>query len=571
MVLSLALAVLVGCDVPVAGPLGVPGNPGAPPQRGGWLQVASYTHVRTLDPAIAFDEVANSIEHFLFAKLLDFSPDGQGFVPDLAENWEVSDDQLRVVFHLRRGVRFHDGVEVLASDVKRSLERALHPDTPCPVSSFYERITGYRDFVQRRASSLSGVKVEGDYTLVIELSEPDSTLLSVLALPTAAPVCRSAGAVYDREFTSHPCGAGPFRFHSWEPGRYIRMERFEGYYQPGRPYLDGIEYAFNVPTFTQRFKFEDGLLDHIRELGEADLARYLASPAWHGLGAWEPARAIHSLFMNTEIPPFDSRPFRKAIAAAIQREQLAMVRPGSVRPASRILPPAIPGHDPSPGQRYDLALALDLMREAGFPYDPVTGRGGYPRELTYVAISDSFDVEAAQILQQHLARIGVRFRIRAQGWPAHLAETSRRRTVAFGSDGWAADFPDPSDFFEPLFSSKAISEEESQNRAFYRNPRLDALLEEARREPSQERRLALYHQAEDMVLDDAPWAVLYSKRWFELWHPYLRGYRIHPARSGDLAFTWIDLQARTAVQGARWAPPLSRGQLALWIRPGGKH
>jgi ABC-type transport system substrate-binding protein len=568
--LSLALAALAGCDTPVAGPLGSAGDPAAPPRRGGWLRVASYTNVRTLDPAVAFDEVANAIEHFLFAKLLDFSPTGQGFVPDLAERWEVSDDQLRVVFHLRRGARFHDGQEVLASDVKRSIERALHPDTPCPVSSFYERITGYHAFTRRRASALDGVKVEGDYTLAIELSEPDSTLLSVLALPTVAPVCRSAGARYTPDFSSNPCGAGPFRFRSWEPGRHVRVERFEGYYQPGRPYLDGIDYALGVPTFTQRFKFEDGQLDYLRELGEADLARYLASPAWRGLGAWEPSRAVQSLFMNTEIPPFDSRPFRRAISAAIDREQIAMVRPGSVRPATRILPSAIPGHDPSPGQRFDLARALDLMREAGFPYDPATGRGGYPRELTYVAISDSFDVEAAQILQQHLARIGVRFRIRAQGWPAYLAETSRRRAVAFGSDGWAADFPDPSDFFEPLFSSKAISEEESQNRAFYSNPRLDDLLDQARREPSPERRLALYHQAEDVVLDDAPWAVLYSKRWFELWHPYLRGYRIHPARSEDLAFVWIDPDARASVRAGRWAPPLSRGQIACWVRPGGR-
>lgn len=565
-----SLALLAGCDAPVAGPIGRSGDPQATPRRGGWLHVASYTNVRTLDPAVAFDEVANAIEHFLFAKLLDFSPTGQGFVPDLAERWEVSEDGLRLTFHLRSGARFHDGTEVLASDFKRSIERALHPDTPCPISSFYERIAGYRAYTQRKSSSLSGVKVEGEHRLVIELSEPDSTMLSVLALPTAAAVCRSAGSVYDRDFTSHPCGAGPFRFQSWEPGRHVRVERFEGYYEPGRPYLDGIEYALSVPTFTQRFKFEGGQLDYLREFGEADLMRYTASPDWKGHGAWEPSRVVHSLFMNTEMSPFDNRSFRRAISAAINREQIAAVRPGSVRPASRIIPAAIPGHDPSPGQRFDLARALELMRDAGYPYDPATGRGGYPAEIPYVAISDSFDVEAAQILQQQLARIGVRLRIRGQGWPAYLAETSRRRTVAFGSDGWAADFPDPSDFFEPLFATKAISEEESQNRAFYSNSSLDKLLEEARKEPSVERRLALYHQAEELVLDDAPWAVLYSKRWFELWHPYVRGYRIHPARSEALAFAWIDPDSRAAARSSRWAPPLSRGQLALWVRRPGE-
>lgn len=561
---SLALLV-AGCDAPVAGPLGKVGDPHAVPRHGGWLHVASYTNVRTLDPAVAFDEIANTIEHFLFAKLIDFSSTGQGFVPDLAERWEVSEDGLRLTFYLRRGALFHDGTEVLASDFKRSIERALHPDTPCPISSFYERIAGYNDFVQRKSPGIRGVKVDGDYRLVIELSEPDFTMLSVLALPTVAPVCRSAGSMYDRNFASNPCGAGPFRLQSWEPGRHVRVTRFEGYYRPGLPYLDGIEYALGVPTFTQRFKFEGGQLDYMREFGDADLTRYLASPLWKGHGAWEPSRAIHSLFMNTEMPPFDNRSFRRAVSAAINRDQIAAIRLGTVHPATRIIPNAIPGYDPSVGQRFDLNHALDLMREAGFPFDPSTGRGGYHIEIPYYAISDSFDVEAAQILQQQLAKIGVRIQIRARGWPAYLAETSRRRTVSFGSDGWAADFPDPSDFFEPLFSSKAISEEESQNRAFYSNPHLDKLLEEARKEPSQERRITLYHQAETIVLEDAPWAVLYSKRWFELWHPYLRGYRIHPARSEDLAFTWIDPDARSVSRASRGVPPFSRERLAYWL------
>jgi ABC-type transport system substrate-binding protein len=560
-----ALVLLGGCDAALPGPIGSAGDPAAPPRRGGWLRLASYTNVRTLDPAVAFDEIANAIEHFLFAKLLDFSPDGEGFVPDLAERWHVSDDGLRITFHLRRGARFHDGDEVQSRDIKRSLERALHPDTPCPISSFYERIAGYQAYVQRKASDIAGLKVEGDYTFVVELSEPDATMLSVLALPTAAPVCRSAGARYDRDFSARPCGAGPFRFQSWEPGRHVRVERFDAYHEPGRPYLDGIEYALGVPTFTQRFKFEGGQLDYMREFGEADLTRYLASPAWRGLGSWDLGRAVHALFLNNEIPPFDQRQVRQAVAAAIQRDQIAAVRPGSVRPASRILPPAIPGHNPAPGQRYDLDRALALMREAGYPYDPATGKGGYPHEIPYVAVSDSFDVEAAQILQQHLARIGLRIRIRAQGWPAYLAETSRRRTVAIGSDGWAADFPDPSNFFEPLFASRAISEEESQNRAFYKNPTLDALLESARKETDSTRRLDLYRKAEDMVLDDAPWAVLYTKRWFELWHPYLRGYRPNPSRSEALSFAWIDPDARAAARAQRWAPPLSRGRIARWV------
>jgi ABC-type transport system substrate-binding protein len=567
LVATASMALLAGgCDDPVRGPLG-PESDGleGPPRRGGWLHMASFTDVRTLDAAVAFDEVSNVIEHLIYAKLIDFSPAGQGFVPDLAERWEQSEDGLRTVFYLRRGALFHDGGEVTAADVKRSIERALHPDTPSPVSSFYSRIKGYDAYTSRKAAHLEGVRVEGELVVAIELSEPDATLLSVMALPTMAPLCRSAGAVYDRDFARKPCGAGPYRLRSWEPGRAVKLERFEGYHDRSRPYLDGIDWSLSMPTFTQRFKFESGELDYVHELTESDLVRYTQSPLWKGRGLWEPSKAVYSVFMNTEMPPFDNAEVRRAVASAIDRDQVAAIRPGSVRPASRLIPPAVPGYDASPGQRYDFAAALEHMRKAGYPYDPATGQGGYPKELVYVGIGDSFDVEAAQIYQQQLARIGIRFRIRALGWPAYLAESARRHTTAFGADGWSADFPDPSDFFEPILSSKAISDEESQNRSFYSNKEFDGLLEQARKEPVWERRLAMYRQAEQMVIDDAPWAISYTKRWFELYHPYLHGYAIHPARSEDVRFVWLDVPARERALSARSALPLSIERLAALV------
>lgn len=551
------------CDDPVRGPLGVESDDNhGPPERGGWLHVASFADIRSLDAAVAFDAVANSIEQLIYEKLIDFAPDGHGFTPGLAERWEQSDDGLRYVFYLRRGALFHDGTPVTAADVKRSMERALHPDTPCPVSSFYSRIKGYEDFVGRKTPHLEGVKIEGEHIVAIELSESDATLLSVLALPTMAPLCKSAGETYDRDFSRKPCGAGPFVIKNWEQGRGIRLERFDGYHDRARPYLDGIEWSLSMPTFTQRFKFEDGAIDHIRELSESDLIRYTQSPLWKGRGAWEPSKAIYSMFMNTEMPPFDNVELRRAVASAIDRDQIAAIRPGSITPATRLIPPAVPGHDPSPGQRFDLQAALEHMRLAGYPFDPKTGKGGYPEELVYLAVGDSFDIEAAQLYQQQLARIGVRFKIRALGWPAYLAVTARRKSATFGADGWAADFLDPSDFFEPIFSSQAITDEESQNRSFYSNKGFDALLDRARREPSWDARLALYRQAEQIILDDAPWAMAYTKRWFELWQPYVHGYQVSAAQSQNVGTIWIDQKAKERALMARSTLPLSRGQLA---------
>jgi ABC-type transport system substrate-binding protein len=524
-----------------------------PPVRGGTLRSATYTDLRSIDPAVTFDGGALPVVQLMFAPLLTFSDDPNDdkghVVPHLAERFEVSADGLRITLWLSKNARFHDGAPVLARDVVRSIERALHPDTPNPVSSFYERMKGYAAYTSRKAPHLEGLVILSDHSLAIDLSERDASFLSVLALPTLAPVCASAGDRYDREFAKKACGAGPFSLESWDQGAKITVKRFDGYFQPGKPYLDRIEWSLVMPPFTQRLKFERGELDLVRDLNDGDLAIYGRHPAWKTRIAFEEARTIWGVSMNTEKAPFDNVEIRRAVSAAIDREQIASIRAGSTKPASRLLPPAIPGYDPSVGQAHDYAGALEHMRKAGYPYDPATKTGGYPREISYVTVGESLEEAAAQVYQQQLARVGIRIRLRIVGWPAFLAETSRRGITSMASDGWAADYPDPSDFFEPLFHGKSIAEEDSQNHAFYHSPDVDKLLDDARSEVDPATRKDLYHRAETRILDDAPWAFVYSARRFELWHPYVRGYRVHPAIQQHVAFTWLDADARDGRDG----------------------
>lgn len=559
--------VLAACSSDVRGPIGVQSDKNqGPALRGGVLHTASYTDVRSLDAAVAFDESANAIEQLIYAKLVEFSPDGKGVMPDLAERWEVQQNAQRYVFFLREGLHFHDGSPLVAADIKRSIERALSPDTPCPVAGFYERIRGFDEFTKGKSPHLEGVKVEGELTIAIELAEPDATLLAVMALPTVAAVCPSAGTTYDPDFSRKACGAGPFKLKRWEPGVIIQVERFEGYYAPDLVHLDGIDWLQGVPSFTQRLKFERGELDFMREFTEPDGRLYRSHPLWKGRGEWEPSKGILGISMNTEMEPFRNIELRRAVVTAIDRDQVAKVRPGQVQPASRIIPPAIPGYDPTPGQRFDYAEALDHMRKAGYPFDPATGRGGYPTELTFMTLNESFYTQAAEVYQQQLARIGIKLRIKSLGWPAYLAVTARRGASMWGSDGWNADFPDPSDFFEPILTSKVISDEDSQNRAFFSNDQFDRIVADARREVNGDRRRALYREAEQVLFEQAPWAFVYTYRYWEVWHPYVHGYHIHPSLSQHVGGAWIDVAARGLSHEASVAPPLSRARLAWALR-----
>jgi len=531
---------LVACNSPFPAPLAAAHADEATPRRGGTLQLGSFADVRALDPAVSSDELAASVIEQVFAGLVDYDASAQ-IVPDLARRFELSSDGLAYTFFLREDVRFHDGSEVTAADIKRSIERALHPTTPNPSASLYDTILGFADYTQGKAAHLDGVVVLGRYVVGIRLRETDARFLSVLALHPLRPVCPSAGDRYDDAW--EPCGAGPYKVPpgGWDRGRSLRLTRHEGYFRPGLPYIDTIQWTFAMNRAGELYAFEDGSLDLTHDLGDAELQALRADPRWSPFIANEPDRTIDGEVMNNELAPFDNVEVRRAVAAGINRDHYRAYKPESLSPNAQALPPAVPGYDPSfVGQTYDYPAALDHMAKAGYAFDPATGRGGYPGVIPYYLVRQGSTEYTAQILAQELAKIGIRLELHLVNWPTFLSLAYTRGTVAMADPGWAMDYPDPSDFFEALFSSKAISGEQSTNTAFYRSPRVDDLIERARHELDGAKRMALFTEANHIVCDDAPWAFTTTRRFEDVAQPYVRGFKPHPVWTFHSADTWLD-------------------------------
>ncbi|WP_437682926.1 ABC transporter substrate-binding protein [Sorangium sp. So ce131] len=518
------------------------------PVRGGTLRLATTTSVRTLDPAIAYDELAGTVAELVFARLVTWDRDGR-IAPELARAIAVEGGGRTYVFTLREGVRFHDGAELRAADVKRSIERTLHPSTPSPGASQYDMIEGFAEFHGGASPHLAGVRVLGDHAVAVDLRAPDATFLPRMTLAFMAPVCPSSGAAVDAASPPVPCGAGPFRVERWDQDGGLRLVRHEGYFQPGRPYLDAIEWQTGVRATTQRYKFEEGELDYLRDLTAIDTAAYRADPAWEGQRRWVPRHRTNAVFLNTELAPFDQLAVRRAVAFAVDPSVLEKVRPDLVA-LDRVLPASIPGPPrDEPMRRHDPARALAEMAAAGYPYDPATGKGGYPRLIDYIAVPDTMEQAVGEIFQQQLAKVGLRVRLRLVSWATYLAEASRRRAVPMGWAGWQADFPDPASFFEPTLSTAAIRDEGSQNYAFFSHAPFDRALDEAHAEQDHARRLALYARAEAIVRDLAPWVPTHTLRLLELWQPYLRGYERSAVISPRFHDVWLDPAARLAGGG----------------------
>ncbi len=368
-----------------------------------------------------------------------------------------------------------------------------------------------------------------EHTVIFELATPDATFLPLMTMSFAAPVCPSSGERVDTKTPVLPCGAGPFRLVSWRQGERVSLRRFESYHQPGKPYLDGIEWFINVPAHSQRYRFEMGELDYVRDVTGADIAMFQADRRWSKRVHWSTKHVTNGIFLNTEMAPFDNRHIRRAVALAIDSSVLSKVKT-SIAPADRMLPASIPGPSRKvPMRRYDLAAALREMAQSGCcAYDPETKTGGYPGEIRYLTVPDTFEQSAAEVFQQQLARIGIRIRLELVSYASWHARVSRRKTVAMGWSGWMADFPDPSNFFAPILTSGAIQDEGSQNVSFFSDAELDDVVARAQLEQDLTRRMRLYQRAEEIVRDEAPWIPVYGSQAFEIWHPYVRGYQPHP-------------------------------------------
>lgn len=536
-VLPVVAALLLGaCGGELAAPIPTAHPDDEAPRRGGTLRAAFMMDIRSLDPPSISDGMAPSLVELLYSGLVGYDEHGT-VVPDLAARYSIDDGGLTYRFYLKEGSRFHDGSEVTAKEVERSMRRAFHGKTPNAGRSLYDGIVGLDSYTEGKTGALPGIVTEGKYVIAIHLKAPDATFLSLMALQSIRPVCPSAGDTYSQDF--RPCGAGPFKLDRWDHGQMVRLVRHDGF-RPS-PHLDAVEFQLNVTLLSQRLKFERGEIDLLRDLTQPDLVRFQTDPRWKPYGVYDAPKQMGGEGMNVEMAPFDNIEIRRAVAAAIDRDQYRLIKPGIMVPLTQPVPPGVKGHNDSLRcQKYDLDEALLHMKRAGYPYDPQTGKGGYPKPIVYLGYRQSLVEFTSQLLQQQLARIGIRLELRLVSYSAWLAISHRPKEAPFSYQGWNADYSDPSDFTEPLFHSNAINDEDSNNASFYRSPQLDALLDTARKELVPERRATLYDQASELICSDAPWAFTYAVRFFNVRQPYVRGYEPHPFWAYKVGKSWLD-------------------------------
>jgi len=484
---------------------------GVPRDQALFVLGGESTNPRDYDPA------HGAGDNLIFSGLVAFNPQLE-IVPDLAESWDINDDGTLYTFHLRRNARFHDGRPVTAQDVIYSWERAADPATDSDsVLTYLGDIVGVREKREGQADHISGLKALDEHTLQVTLDASKPYFLMKLTFSTAHIVDR-ANVEAGPEWYRTPNGAGPYRLIRWDKFKLQLYERNDDFY------LDPPAIRFIV---AQLFA---GIGLSLYETGEIDVTGVSRYDAERVRDPAEPLNAdlLEGVSMCTSYvafdvtqPPFDDVKVRQAFALAFDRQRyLDVVLLGVGLPARGLYPPALPGHNLElKGLDFDPELARQRLAESKY---------GGPERLPAIVFTasgygSSVSPSVGALIDMWQTNLGISIQVENLDPNEYYDEVYDGHHGQLVSSGWCADYPDPENFADALFHSDA-----QQNIGHYSNPEFDALLEQARVERDVDRRIGLYQQAEQLLVEDAGAVFMNHSLNFLLVKPYVNGYVLTP-------------------------------------------
>ena len=490
----------------------------AQPNYGGILRVGMQTDPVGLDPHVTNATATRNMLENTYDTLVMFNENLE-IIPGLAESWEASDDGLVWTFNLRDGVTFHNGDALKASDVVFSINRIKDPEIASPRAD---------DF-----ALIEAIEAPDDSTVVITLSEAFSPLLSKLALSLNVIVSEAVAMANGNDLNETVIGTSAFKFVEYIPQTRMVLEKHEGYWGTDAdgnqlPYLDGITFTFYPEPTARTTAVQTGNVDWIEYVPAPDVEILQADPNVEVVGGL--ATNFRSIYFNTTEGPLSDKLVRQAISYAVDEQavvDVALFGTGGIPADGTTIPSsAFYGIDSSPYIGRDVEKAQELLAEAGYA-------DGFEFDM-YVTSTYDFLRTPAEIIQANLADIGVSMNVVAEDWSVYLPKFTAGDFTAtiIGSSGLA----DPDDYLYGDFHS-----ESSGNYIGFSNAEIDDLLVQGRRASDPEERKAIYAQAQELLLEEAPHVFLFHSAQYEAHRTNVEGFK-HYQNTGYLSFreTWLE-------------------------------
>ena len=449
-----------------------------------------------LDPRVGIDAQSERLDALLFDALVRRDEHFE-LKPWLAESWETP-DPLTYIFHLHRGVKFHDGRPLSARDVKWTFDSILNGTIRTTKSGTYR-------FVDR-------IEAPDDYTVIFRLKEPWANLLWNVSNGASGIVPYGSGT----DFTQHIVGSGPFRLVSNELDREVVIERNPDYWHEP-PHLSRVRFMVVPDTTTRALELRKGSADVAINAFPPDMA--LALKRDRDLVVMRAPGTIYTyLAFNLRDPILKDVRVRQAVAYAIDRQPMIhYLWRDFAQAANSVLPVQSWAYDGDVRTYpYDPARARELLDAAGYP-----ARNGVRFHLTMKTSTEESTRLLAAVLQQQLRQIGIELDIRTYEFATFFADVVKGSFQLY-SVRWIGGNNDP-DIFEYAFHSQRMPPK-GANRGGYFNPKVDALIDAGRRESDQQKRRQIYAQVQQILAEELPY--------INLW--YLDNVLVHSKRVKDV-------------------------------------
>ena len=468
----------------------------------------------SLDPAAASDGESTKVMDNVFETLVDFSEDPQhpaDLIPCLATSWEEGKDRLHWTFHLREGVKFHDGTPFDAQAAKFTLERLIFGGEWGPQTAPYRG-----NFVD-----VGSLKALDSKTLVIYLKRPSVVLLRNLAMFCASIVSPTAVKTEGRRFGNKPVGTGPYRLRSWKKDVRVTLTRNEDWWGSFKPKLKTIVFLQVRDWPSRRVQLEAGeiqMVDNVvfQDIENLKKAKGVEVQVRDGMN-------VCYLTLNNEKPPFDNPKVRKAVAMAIDRGRIVdRGYFGFAKPAHDLIPPTIPAHAEDVAPKKDLDQAKALLAAVGIKPGTVVELRVMNNPRPYLMEPD----KVAEILRDQLAEIGLVVHIKKLDWAAYL-KGLQQGEHQMALIGWTTDNGDPDNFYGPLLSGDLVG---GTNYSRMRNPKFDALLREARGISDPPARQEAYAHIQGILRSQCPLVPLVYTKIASAYRSDVQGFVRHPIK-----------------------------------------
>ncbi|HWQ30544.1 MAG TPA: ABC transporter substrate-binding protein, partial [Negativicutes bacterium] len=492
--LAITMIMTTGCSAKTDAPAS--GTP-APTAVKDTIVIAQGADAKSLDPYGTTDSPAGRVMSTIFDTLVTRDDEGN-VAPGLAESWEIVDDKT-YIFHLRKGVKFHNGEEFKASDVAFSFSQIAK-------SPHAESIRATIDFENSRAID--------DYTFEMKMTEPFGPILNHLGHNVMSIVNEKAYKEAGDKVGQNPVGTGPYKFVSWATGDRIDLVANKDYWG-SKPKVENLVFR-NIPESASRsIEVETGGIDISIDAQATELERLEANPAVKVFR--RQASRIDFLCFNCSKAPFDNVKVRQAINMAINKDAIfSVVYQGVGKVATAPMSSVVWAYnDKLPPQEYNVEKAKALLAEAGYPNG---------LEVTIACDQNQQRLDTAEMAQAQLGEIGVKVKIETLERGAFIDKVIAGSLEMFGL-GWTSDTGDPDYALYASFHSSMHGA--GGNMSFYTNAKVDELLNTGRVSTDPEVRKQAYLEAQEIIWEEVPCVFLQCPEDIVVYNSAIQGFGVY--------------------------------------------